>query len=210
MPGKILKPFWKEYTLLEFLIKRLQTHEETSRITLATVEGPENDPVADTGKKCGVEVVRGPEENVVERMGMCLGSTDSGYIARVTADNPFTDPELFILQLKAMKNIRADYSYCKLCPVGTSADIWTMNCFRATVKNSTTCYEKEHVNAWVWDRPETNRILWFVPPVEYMNNKLNLSVDREEDLVEIRELAIKLEDPLNANIIQIKSACFKI
>jgi len=199
-PGKVLRPFWKDYSILEFLIKRLQTRQETSRITLATVNSRENDPVAKIGNKCGVKVVRGPEKNVLERVSLAVKGEDAAYIGRVTADNPFTDPELFILQWEAMKNVNADYSYCKESPKGSAADIWTVESFESSVENASTYYELEHINAWVWDHPELYKVLWFIPPQKYISPDLSLSIDTKDEFVCVGNCAMSFEDPLRASI----------
>lgn len=200
LPGKVLKTFWRDYSLLEFLIKRLQTLHETSRIILAAVDNNENDPVADIGIKCGIKVIRGTEENVLKRMSLCVMGENTMFVGRITADNPFTDPSLILLQLNEMKRVKADYSYCRETPKGTAADLWTIECFQETVKNASTQYELEHVNAWVWNNPEHNKILWFVPPVNYLDqNKLNLSIDNEEEFNAVRSYASFFENPLKAS-----------
>jgi len=159
LPGKVLKPFWKDYSILEFLIKRLQTRHETSRITLATVDSHENDPIVDIGNKCGIKVVRGSEENVLERVFLAVKGEDVEYVGRITADNPFTDPELILLQWEEMRRIKADYSYCKESPKGSAADIWTVESFESSVEKASTYYELEHINAWVWGHLKDYKVL---------------------------------------------------
>ncbi len=198
LPGKVLKPFWKDHCLLEFLIRRLQTRPETARLALAAVDTPENNPIAEIGRKCGIRVIRGPEDNVLARMNLCLEGEYARFVGRVTADNPFTDPELFALQFEEMKSVNADYSFCKSCPKGTAADIWTIECFKATVANATTSYELEHVNAWVWDHPDQYNIHWFKPPKHYINHNLNLSIDTDAEFDEVKKYALYLNDPLRA------------
>jgi spore coat polysaccharide biosynthesis protein SpsF len=199
-PGKVLKPFWKDYSILEFLIKRLQTRQETSRITLATVDSRENDPVAEIGNKCGIKVVRCPEENVLERVSLAVKGEDVEYIGRVTADNPFTDPTLLMLQWEAMKRIKADYSYCKESPKGTSVDLWTIKCFQETVEKASTPYEQEHINAWVWEHLKLYNILWFKPPNNFINQKLKLSIDSEADFIDVGKYTTYFENPLMVDI----------
>lgn len=203
LPGKVLKPFWKDYCLLEFLIRRLQTTPETSRIALATVDTPENEPVAEIGKKLSVKVIRGSENNVVERMNVCLKDEQVPFVSRVTADNPFTDPVLFGLQLKEMKRIGADYSYCREAPKGVAADIWTTDCFKETVSRASTKYQLEHANAWVWDHPDCFNILWFIPPIQYIDCGFNLSIDTEDDYIRIKKIFSYMQDPLSANFLDL-------
>ncbi len=209
LPGKVLMPFCGQYSLLEFLIRRLQAFPETSRLVLATVTTPENDPVAEIGKKCGVKVIRGAEDNVLERMDCCLKGEVGRYVGRITADNPFTDPALFILQWEEMKRIKADYSYCKESPKGSSADIWTVECFKSSVKNASTPYELEHVNAWVWDHPELYKVLWFVPPSIYISPELSLSIDTNAEFVLVSKYAMCFENTFRVNVSDIIKLCNK-
>jgi len=200
LPGKVLKQFWNNLSLLEFLIKRLQTHTETARVVLATVNNADNDPVANVGIKCGVKVTRGGEDDVLGRMNIAVTGEQAAFVGRVTADNPFTDPELIILQLKKMKLLNADYSYCKESPIGTAIDLWTIACFEETVQKASTQYEHEHVNAYVWNHKDKFDNLWFTPPSDFLNPELNLSVDTLEEFVYISSLASQLANPLTTNI----------
>ena len=200
LPGKVLKKFWKQYCMLEFLILRFKSIHEASRLVLATPDTHENDSVADIGIKSGITVIRGPENNVVDRMYQCYLREQANFIVRITADNPFTDPTLAALQLKKMIRVDADYSYCKKCPSGTAVDIWTADCFEATVNNANSQYEREHVNAHVWNSPETYKILWFGPLESYVCPELNLSVDTVNDFERVKKFAGTLDNPLNVNI----------
>ncbi len=140
------------------------------------------------------------EDNVLLRMSLCVEGEDTPFVGRITADNPFTDPSLILLQLNEMRKVKADYSYCRETPKGTAADLWTIECFQSTVKNASTQYELEHVNAWVWNNPDLNKILWFAPPDSYLDqNKLNLSIDNEEEFRAVSRYSTFLKNPLKAS-----------
>jgi spore coat polysaccharide biosynthesis protein SpsF len=205
LPGKVLMSFWNDHTLLEFLMQRLQANSATSRIKLAIPDTPENDTVADIGIKNGIPVIRGSEEDVLGRMNLCLENERVEYVARVTVDNPFTDPELFVLQWKEMIRIGADYSYCRECPKGLAADIWTHECFKRSVANAATPYEHEHANAWVWNHSDSNKILWYLPPNEYRAPDYNFSIDTEQEFRNVKAVAMRLKEPCKAKIQQLIS-----
>ena len=192
--GKVLKPFWKNLSVLEFLIKRLQTQAVTSRLALATVANEENDAIAAVGLKYGIKVARGPEEDVLGRMALAIEGEDAPFIGRVTGDNPLTDPLLAIAQWEEMKKIGADYSYCRECPVGTAMDLWTRKSFEESVREATTAYQREHVNAWVWDHPERYKILWHVPRGEWRKKEITVTLDTQEHLEGLQR---KIEGVLN-------------
>lgn len=200
LPNKVLLPFWKDLTLLEFLIERLRRYALTSHLIVAVPKGPENDPVALIGEKLSIPTVRGPEDNVVERMSLGSRNEAFSYIGRITADNPFTCPELIGLQLYEMIEKGADYSYCKECPIGMAADLWTRECFEKTANEATTAYEKEHVNAYVWDRPGEFKTLWFRSPDYSPFHNVNLSIDTPDDYLRMKNLADNLPNPLDATL----------
>ena len=205
LPGKVLMQFWNEFSLLEFLIERLRSRFKTSKIILATAFSKENDLIEDIGFKCDIPVVRGPESNVLQRMNLCLDNyLNTEYIGRVTADNPFTDPELIEMQLEEMKKSAADYSYCRNVPVGSAADLWTYDCFKRTVNEATSNYEKEHVNAWAWNNQDRIKVLWYNRFSMKTASKINLSVDTIEQFVEVKRITRILDDPINASLDEIE------
>lgn len=206
LPGKVLKPFWGRYSILEFLIRRLQASAVTSRIRLAVPDTAENDPVALVGANCGVCVSRGPEDDVLERMNLCFTEEDAPFVSRVTADNPLTDPELFASQWEAMKGMGADYSYCRDCPKGLAADIWTSACFSESVACAATPYEHEHANAWVWNNPDRYRILWYESSGVYPGPEGNYSIDTEEDYRTVKRFVDSGHDAIGTNFRDIFAA----
>lgn len=195
LPNKILKPFWKDRSILEFLIGRLKRNRATSRIKLAIPDTPENDIVAEAGIRNSVAVCRGPEDDVLERMHLCMKNEDADHISRVTADNPFTDPDLFNLQFDEMIRVGADYSYCKDCPKGLASDIWTRRCFEESILNASTVYEHEHANAWIWNNEGQYNVLWFRSSELYKGSRLNFSIDTLVEYEKVKEIAASFEDP---------------
>lgn len=196
LPGKVLRPFWGGHSILAFLVRRLQAFPLTSRLVIASPDSPENAPITTLGESLGVPVMRGPEDDVVARMAMCVPEDGVHFIARVTADNPLTDPVLFRLQLEEMIRLQADYSYCKASLKGTAADIWTADCFRQTVANASTPYAREHANAWVWDNPRRYRTLWYAQEKVDFTEGMSVSVDTEDDLERVKSFVAIIPDPL--------------
>ena len=56
--------------------------------------------------------------------------------------------------------------------------------------------EREHINAWVWENPEINNILWFKPPRDFRCKELSVTIDTENDYEYVRGLINKIEDPI--------------
>jgi len=207
-PQKVLKPIYESYSILEFLLLRLKKNYYTSRLLLATADSSENDIVEKIGKKCNIKTIRGPEDDVLERVNMCLkNERNVSIIGRVTADNPLTDPNLILLQLQEMKNIKADYSYCHSSPIGTSVDLWTVECFERMYQNTNTQAEREHINSWVWKNPDQNKILWFVPPQAFCNSEISVTIDTVKEYRRVKEIIQESKNPIALTIPEIISFC---
>jgi spore coat polysaccharide biosynthesis protein SpsF len=207
LPYKVLKPIFGNYSLLEFLLRRLKKSYITSRLILSTGEGCENDVIEEIGNKCGVSVDRGPEEDVLERINMCVEKTKNVCIVgRVTADNPLTDPDLIGLQLEEMKKTKSDYSYCRKSPIGTAIDLWTYDCFKKSWSSATGPAAREHVNSWVWNHPYENKILWFEPPPNLCDAQLKVTIDTLKQFHEVQNIIMKSERPLEMTIPEMISA----
>ena len=197
-PGKVLKTIWRDYSILEFIIKRFRNVPEMSDLCLAVPDTPENDIVASVGLKAGIPVVRGPENDVVRRMSLCIRGRKKRYIGRITADNPLSDPFLLKKQLQQMEREQCDYSYCKTSPKGTGVDLWTVDCFQETIHHAEGSYEREHANAYVWNNDTHFKILWF-EPVSISTNVLpsSVSIDTQEDFLRVKSFLHDHENALN-------------
>ncbi len=90
LPGKILKQFYGEKTLLETVISNVQKVGET-KIIVATSVNPNNDLLASFLQERGIPFYRGSEDDVLSRF---IGAAEvNGFdgIVRICSDNPFLD-----------------------------------------------------------------------------------------------------------------------
>ena len=95
LPGKAMM-LLGGIPMLSFLLKRLKAGlpEERFKIILATTEDAADDIIANLGEEEEAEVLRGEEYDVLKRYLRCLEAFPADIVVRVTADNPFTCPEV--------------------------------------------------------------------------------------------------------------------
>jgi spore coat polysaccharide biosynthesis protein SpsF len=157
LPGKALYPFYGT-TILGFLLKRLKRLTKKYPVILATSQEPSDDIVADWGESHTTPVVRGSEHNVLERFQEVLSSYPARTVTRITADNPFTCPELIEETISHVHKGR-DYVYFEDVPAGATADTFSRTCFDRIVSMAHSDAEKEHINKVVLDNPKLFNIL---------------------------------------------------
>ena len=91
-PEKMLQPL-AGGTLLSQVIHRLGLAQRVDRIILATSDGHPDDALASEAAQYGVEIVRGPLDDVLGRYALALDETME-TVVRVTGDCPLLDPGL--------------------------------------------------------------------------------------------------------------------
>jgi spore coat polysaccharide biosynthesis protein SpsF len=90
LPGKVLRPVAGR-PLLWHIVHRLKKSKRIDEVAVATTTNPLDDAIVAFGKEHGVTIVRGPEDNVLQRFALAAEATDADVIVRVSSDAPFID-----------------------------------------------------------------------------------------------------------------------
>src|SRR5688572_2446495 len=107
-PGKVLAPLAGR-PLLAFMLDRLR-EAGLGRIVVATSTKPADDAIAALGADVGVDVVRGPEHDVLARFAAVHDRFGGRDVIRLTGDCPLTDPQLVLAALARHRDVGADYT----------------------------------------------------------------------------------------------------
>lgn len=107
-PGKVLMPLAGK-PVLWHIIHRLTQCQTVDMVAIATSDNPVDDPLETFAADQGIEIIRGPEENVLQRYALAAEKLDPHYIVRVTGDAPLIDPETVDLLVREMVLQDADF-----------------------------------------------------------------------------------------------------
>ena len=110
LPGKVLLPAGGR-TLLEILVERLQRAPGLDGVVIATTWNESDEPIVALGKRLGVGVFRGSEDDVLGRVCGALRATRADVCVEITGDCPLIDPEIVGEALREFLRTRADHSY---------------------------------------------------------------------------------------------------
>jgi len=108
-PGKMLREIAGK-PLIWHVIHRLQQCSRVDQIILATSDRSSDDPLTEYVSSLGITVLRGPEQNVLQRYMLALPLTSADIILRITGDSPLIDPELIDRLLSRLAASNADYA----------------------------------------------------------------------------------------------------
>lgn len=213
LPNKMLMPFADGKTILEIIVGRLQKYTSV-QIVLATTVNKADDALADLGKKLGINVFRGDENDVLKRFIDAASNSGAQRIIRICADNPFLNAIAFNQLISFVENEpNVDYVgfWVNERPsIKTHFGFWAEYVsLSALEKVSQVTKEKfyhEHVTNYIYEHPDDFTIKWIGTYSEITRrDDIRLTIDTQSDFETAKEIYRQIytenENPAIENII---------
>jgi len=197
LPGKVLLDLGGR-PVLALLLLRLR--RGSSPVVVATSTAPGDDDVARLAEVLDVPVVRGSEADVLDRFRL-VAETFPGAdpLVRITADCPFTDPEVIERALAVHAASDADYTSNTLSrtyPDGLDVEVVARAALLAAAAEATELNEREHVTPFLQCHPDRFRLAAFCSGDDL--GDLRLTLDTAEDLARLRTVVGGVADHVQA------------
>ena len=200
-PGKILKKFYGEETLLETLLNNL--HKVGVKVIVATSVNENNDELELFLKDKGEFVYRGSENDVLDRFIKAAEENDIDGVIRICSDNPFMDWYGVAQLVEKAKSSDADYIGFRvndtpsiLTHFGFWGEYVTLDALKRVA--ATTPIDSpahEHVTFHVYKHPEEYKCEWILcPELLQGRDDIRLTIDTPEDLVNAQQVYVKLKE----------------
>jgi len=197
LPGKVLLPLAGRSVLA--WVVRAARDCGVDRLVVATTTEPGDDAVVEECHTIGVEVVRGPAHDVLDRFVLALDAqTADGYaadaVARFTADCPLLDPAVAGAVIEAWRQMpELDYVSTALphsVPRGMDAEVVRADTLRA-VATTATGHDRVHVTSAVYGSDRYRLLgLRFHPDA----SDLRVTLDTPDDWRAIQAIVAALGD----------------
>ncbi|MCH2213166.1 MAG: N-acetylneuraminate synthase family protein [Fuerstiella sp.] len=135
--------------LLKWVIQRVQKMDFFTKIVVATSVEAADDPIAAFAETCGVSVLRGDSEDVLQRFVDAASQlSETSVVARFTADNPLYDRTRSARLLERHQQANADYTHIdglsKMVP-----ELIRVACLRQMGRRAEQAWDREHVTTWI-------------------------------------------------------------
>lgn len=198
LPGKVMKKVLGR-PLLGYLIERVRCCKGIKDIILATTLNPEDDSIVTFGSNKGVNVLRGSENNVLERFHEAAKMFDVRHIMRVTADCPLIDPDILYMLIEYYFTENLDYvSNCvyPTLPDGLDAEVFSFETLDHAYKHAVLPSELEHVTPYIRNHPEIFKTGNWTYHEDL--SQFRWTVDEPEDFEFVKQV-IEILYPVNKN-----------
>ncbi len=184
LPGKTLA-LVAGRTVLEHCVERLQA--SGLPVVIATTTRPEDDALEAEAQRLGVTIVRGPDEDVLERFLLVAAQLSLTELVRATADNPAVDMDSPRRMLALLRERQADHVCEYDLPHGAAVEAMTTDALSRAAAWTVDARDREHVT------PLLQRDARFVAvraqaPEAVRRSALRLTVDTPHDLAFIRRV----------------------
>ena len=196
LPGKSLRPLLGHKTTVQLHLERIKHCKRPDLVVMTTSVDRNDDPIADLCGRLGVEVHRGPLEDVAKRFLEVLERFELDAFVRVTGDSPLIDQRLVDAGIDTF--LEGGYDIVSNINPSTyaSGQSWEAvdaEAFRSAYPDMTDAVHFEHVTNFLYAHPE--RFRFRNVSQERDEGGVNLSVDTEADAQRAEAILARMERP---------------
>lgn len=160
LPGKSLAPL-AGVPLIAHVCARAAAARSIAKVVLATTIDSSDDPLAAWAEGSGVACVRGAVDDVLGRYAAAARSVpDAEAVLRVTADDPFKDPDVIDATVDLFRREKLDFAYNNKppsFPEGLDSEVFTATALREAEQAAADPYEREHMTQHFYRNPDRFR-----------------------------------------------------
>lgn len=151
LPGKALLPLGHG-TVLAQVLARCAAIPGVDAVVCACPDTADSDPVAEEAARCGAQVSRGAESDVLSRYAKAARAVGADIVMRVTSDCPFIDPPVCGKLLALLAERGAQYASLDMpasWPHGLDCEAFPARLLYDAEQNAHAPHEREHVTPWI-------------------------------------------------------------
>jgi glutamate-1-semialdehyde 2,1-aminomutase/spore coat polysaccharide biosynthesis protein SpsF len=193
LPGKSLSRI-AGMPMLGQVAARLKACRALDKIIIATSVNKADDPIAEFCRSRNLLLLRGSNEDVLDRYYQAARVFGADIIVRVTADCPLIDPRVVDRVIREYRRSKVDYAANSLIytyPDGMDVEVFSFRALRKAHQEAKARAEREHVTPYIRNSG-LFRIKNVVNPGALPPGDYKWSVDNQDDLDFVRQVYARL------------------
>ena len=169
--------------LIWHVVNRLRYAKLIDGIVVATTFNANDNLIEEWCKTECIECFRGSEEDVLNRYYCASVAYPSDIVVRITADDPFKEPEVIDNVITKLINENLDLvtnNYPPSYPEGLDCEAFTFKVLEDVEKNAQDAFEREHVTQYVYHNSDKFKIANVASDRQLSSYRW--TIDNQEDL----------------------------
>ena len=210
-PGKMLAKLG-DRELLNWVVTRVCDATQVDQVVLATSHGRDDDRLADVASSFDALIVRGSQDDVLDRFVQSAKVSQADLVVRVCADNPFVAAEEIDRLVVAHKSGDFDYSCNHQQRLnnryadGFGAEILSTALLNDIANLATQQSHREHVTSYIWDNAAKFKIHAVAAPAELAFPEIKLDIDTPQEMQRLNEFVAKFAITTKSSAAEIVNA----
>lgn len=155
LPNKVFKKLSGK-PLIWHVVNRLKFSNKIEKIVLATTNNENDDILEKWAIDNDITCYRGSENDVLDRYYCAALKFNVDPIVRITADDPFKDPQIIDDVINLFEKGKLDFAYNNnppTFPEGLDTEVFSFDALCKASKNSIDPFEREHVTQYFYRNP---------------------------------------------------------
>jgi len=186
LPGKALIEIAGRPALVH-LFERLKQCAIVDRVVFCTTTDKEDDALCVLAKHAGIDVYRGPSDDVLSRMVGAMGNEPVDIVLRVTGDDILVDPDYVARAVQHHIASNAEYTDLKDLPSGTEVEVFDGALLHELLEAAQDSSGTEYLTNYITDNKSHFRCTSVAVPACHAHD-WRLTLDTPEDLKVIKGL----------------------
>lgn len=194
-PGKIFADI-QGMPLIWHILTRIRFSKKINHVVVATTVNPLDDIIEEWAIKNKVALYRGSEDDVLDRYYNAAKKFNADVIVRITADDPFKDPEIIDKVIDMLLSLQLDFAYNNnppSFPEGLDTEVFTYKALQIAHANAKDSFEREHVTQYFYRNPSIFKQSNF--PYSINLSHLRWTLDTNSDYEMTKEIYRHLYTP---------------
>jgi spore coat polysaccharide biosynthesis protein SpsF len=189
LPGKHLLEVGGE-PIIGHLISRLQHIRQLDSIVIAMTDRYEDDILEQYVLSRGINVFRGSEQDVMDRVLNAANKNGADVICEITGDCPIIDIELVEHAIKTyLVNNAAYVNNCRYgLPIGMGCQVFSRNALEKSASLTSNIYDREHVTAHIIKNPNLFSSIYVVPSKDLVFPDIEVTLDEMADYLFLKKI----------------------
>lgn len=187
LPGKVMLPLLGE-PVLSRVVRRAVRARTLDEVVVATTTLPEDDPIAELAAAEGRPVVRGSEDDLLNRYLAAARASDAEVIVRITSDCPLIDPAVIDRTVAAFRAGDVDYASNTLEPAtyprGLDVEVVARSALERAGREDRDPTWREHATPYIYRHPEIFRLLRVPAEDDHADRRWSLDTSEDYALIE--------------------------
>ena len=192
LPGKVLADVAGK-PLVQRVLERAGRASSLDGVALLIPDSAADRPLAELCERLGYVVVTGSEHDALERFRRGAELLAADLVVRLTGDNPLVDPDVvddLILLFQSCPDAAYGAVACGPLirsglrfPHGLDAEVLPRSVLEDAARRATDAYDREHVTAYVWRRPDIYPSVLLEAPGDWPDERWTVDVAADLEFV---------------------------